>query len=400
MISLSKKNKLNYNYIKEIDCLDGLKMIEDRTIDMVYLDPPFYTQTIQKLTNKHGVEYSFPDKWKSVDEYIAYLEERLVEIKRIVKDDGNIFLHCDRNASHYIRVMLDRVFGVDNFRSEIIWTYKRWSNSKKGLLDSHQNIYHYSKTKEYKFNVLYTDYSPTTNIDQILQDRQRNEAGKTVYKTDDNGQIMFSNEKKGVPLSDVWDIPFLNPKAKERTGYPTQKPLELLERIVKISTNDGDIVLDPFCGSGTTLVAAKRLYRNYIGFDINKSAIEITKNRIQNPIKTTSKLLKKGKNFYDKKTDAEKQILSNFDCDIVQRNKGLDAILRKKINGSGVGIRIQKEDESLEDSLNYLKIAMKKKNFETSILIRTKHEENVKEDDSIILLDTFEGQIAKKKIDK
>ncbi len=395
MINLSQENKIDFNYVKEIDCLDGLKMIEDSTIDMVYLDPPFYTQTIQKLTNKDGVEYSFQDNWKSIDEYIDYLEERMFEIKRIVKNNGNIFVHCDRTASHYIRVMLDRVFGIDNFRSEIIWNYKRWSNSKKGLLDSHQNIYHYSKTKKYKFNIIYTDYSPTTNIDQILQDRERNELGKTVYKTDDNGQIMFQNEKKGVPLSDVWEIPFLNPKAKERTGYPTQKPLELLERIVKISTNEGDIILDPFCGSGTTLVAAKRLYRNYIGFDINPSAIEITKNRIKNPIKTTSTLLKKGKKFYDKKTDAEKQILSNFDCDIVQRNKGLDAILRKKINGSGVGIRIQKDYESLGDSLNYLKAAMKKKHFETSILIRTNHTDNVKIDDNIILLDTFETQIAK-----
>lgn len=389
-----RQSNIPINSINEIDCLDGMKMINDNSIDMIYLDPPFFTQTTQKLKDKNGIEYEFEDKWNSMEEYIDYLEQRLVEMRRILKDDGNIFVHCDRIASHYIRAMLDKVLGSENFRSEIIWSYRRWSNSKKGLLDSHQNIYYYSKTKAYKFNVLYTDYSVTTNIDQILQDRIRNEDGKIVYKTDDNGQIMFENEKKGVPLSDVWEIPFLNPKAKERVGYPTQKPLELLERIIKISSNEGDIILDPFCGSGTTLVAAKRLFRNYIGFDLNSSAVELSKKRIQNPIKSSSILLKKGKSFYETKTNYEKQILSNFDCDIVQRNKGLDAVLRKKINGSGVGIRIQKENESLEKSLKDLKIAMKKKNFNISILIRTNPDEKINIEDDIILIDTYEVQMG------
>ncbi|WP_294983689.1 site-specific DNA-methyltransferase [uncultured Fenollaria sp.] len=396
MIDLNNSYEIELNTINEMDCIDGLKMIYDNTIDMVYLDPPFYTQTIQRLKDKSGNEYSFDDKWESMDEYMNYLELRLKEIRRVMKSNANVFVHCDRTASHYIRLLLDKIFGADNFRNEIIWSYKRWSNSKKGLLEAHQNIYNYSKTNIFKFNKIYTDYSVTTNVDQILQDRMRNNLGKTVYKTDDNGQIMFENEKKGVPLSDVWEIPFLNPKAKERTGYPTQKPLELLERIVEISTDEGDVILDPFCGSGTSLVAAKRLYRNYIGFDINPSAIEISRNRIKNPIKTSSTLLKKGKDFYDKKNDKEKQILSNFDCHIVQRNSGLDAILCKKINGSGVGIRIQKKNEPLNVALKYLKIAMKKRNFDKSILIRTNHEDTVEHDDSIILIDTFDSQLKRK----
>lgn len=381
------------NSVYLIDCLQGLKKIDDNSIDMVYLDPPFFTQTTQKLRDKNGNEYSFDDKWISIEEYIGYLEERIIEIRRVLKEDGSIFFHCDRIASHYIRVMLDKVFGIDNFRSEIIWSYRRWSNSKNGLLDSHQNIYYYSKSNKYKFNKIYSDYSVTTNIDQILQDRVRNEHGKTVYKTDDNGQIMFLNQKKGVPLSDVWEIPFLNPKAKERTGYPTQKPLELLERIIEISTNEGDIVLDPFCGSGTTVVAAKRLYRKYIGFDINPSAIEITESRLKNPIKTISALLKNGKKYYDTKNQKEKQILSNFDCDIVQRNKGLDAILRNKLNGSNAGIRIQKENESLNNAMQELKNSMKKRNFTTSILVRTNYKDNIEYDESVILLDTYDAQI-------
>lgn len=158
-----------------------------------------------------------------------------------------------------MRIILDDEFGESNFRSEIIWAYKRWSNAKKGLLSGHQTIFFYSKTDNFKFNTMYTEYSPTTNVDQILQERVRNSAGKASYKYDKKGDIVIAKEKKGVPLSDVWEIPFLNPKARERTGYPTQKPVELLEKIIKISTDEGDSVFDPFCGSGTTLVAAKIL---------------------------------------------------------------------------------------------------------------------------------------------
>ena len=239
------------------DCLNVLKSLPDSAADMIYLDPPFYTQKKQSLSDSNGKLYEFSDVWSSKSDYLEYMRARLIEMKRVLKETGNIFLHCDTSAGHYLRVLLDDVFGECNFRSEIIWAYKRWSNSKKGLLQNHQTIYYYSKTKKYKFNTIYGAYSPTTNLDQILQERERNASGKTAYKRDENGDIVAAKEKKGVPISDVWEIPFLNPKAKERTGYPTQKPIELLERIIEISTDKGDTVLDPFCGSGTTLVGAK-----------------------------------------------------------------------------------------------------------------------------------------------
>ena len=144
-----------------------------------------------------------------------------------------------------MKIVLDEIFGVANFQSEIIWTYKRWSNSKKGLLNNHQSIFFYSKTKNFKFNTIYTDYSETTNVDQILQDRIRDEKGKSRYKVDENGRVVMGKAKKGVPLSDVWEIPYLNPKAKERVGYPTQKPIILLEQIIKLVTDENDVVLDP-----------------------------------------------------------------------------------------------------------------------------------------------------------
>lgn len=386
------------NTVYNEDCLQGLKQISDNSVDMVYLDPPFFTQKRQKLSNKDGKIFSFDDNWNSIDDYILFLKVRILEIKRILKDTGSIFVHCDKTASHYIRCILDEVFGYGMFQSEIIWTYKRWSNSKKGLLDGHQNIYFYSKTKNFKFNFKYTNYSVTTNLDQIFQDRVRNENGKTVYKLDEKGEVVSTNEKKGVPLSDTWDIPYLNPKAKERCGYPTQKPLNLLERIVEISTDENDLIIDPFCGSGTTLVAAKRLNRNFIGFDISKDACNLSNQRLVALIKSESEVLKKGKSAYENKNEKELAILKQFDCEVVQRNKGLDGILRKKIDNSLIGIKIQKETETLYDAYSLLEYAMKKRGFKKSILIKT-HDDildlNINNTESVIIIESYEYQLKK-----
>lgn len=351
------------------DCLSAFSKIETASIDMVYLDPPFFTQKKQSLKNSQGKEYEFSDIWGSRNEYIFFMRERLLEIKRILKESGTVFLHCDSTASHYLRVLLDEIFGEDNFRSEIIWSYKRWSNSKKGLLAGHQTIFLYSKTSKYKFNTIYCNYSPTTNLDQILQERVRNEDGKASYKRDMSGNIVIGKEKRGVPLSDVWEIPFLNPKAKERTGYPTQKPIELLERIIKISTDEGDIVLDPFCGSGTTLVAAKLLGRRYLGIDINPSAIDLCKNRLDAPTKTESTLLKIGSQAYLTKSEKELAVLQQFDCDIVQRNRGIDAILKKYYLGAPVAIKIQKPNETVTQAISLLAEAGIKKKCSFLVLI-------------------------------
>lgn len=334
------------------DCLEVMKSISDQSVDMIYLDPPFYTQKVQSLSDTNGIKYEFSDTWNSFDEYLNYMRLRIEEMKRILKSTGCIFLHCDVSASHHLRILLDDIFGTENFRSEIIWAYKRWSNSKKGLLSAHQNIFYYTKGNRYKFNILYSNYSVTTNVDQILQERERDSMGKVIYKRDEKGTIVAAKEKKGVPISDVWNIPLLNPKAKERTGYPTQKPIELLERIIKISTDEGDCVLDPFCGSGTTLVSAKLLGRNYIGIDINKDAVEISKRRLAEPYKTTSVLLKIGESAYKTKNEEEISILRQFECEIVQRNKGIDAILTKHYLDCPVAIRIQRNQEPFLDALS------------------------------------------------
>lgn len=262
------------------DCLTEMGSIDNSSIDLIYLDPPFFTERKHTLkTRDRTKEFSFDDIWGSNLSYGEFLYERIKLMKELLKESGSIFVHCDKSGEHIIRAILDNVFGPENFQSEIIWSYKRWSNSKKGLMPSHQNIYFYSRSKKFKFNTIYTTYSETTNIDQILQNRTRDEHNKSIYDIDENGKFKHGKEKKGVPLGDVWEIPYLNPKAKERVGYPTQKPILLLDRIIELVTNEDDIILDPFCGSGTTCVAAQLLNRNYIGIDKSEEAIELTKHK-------------------------------------------------------------------------------------------------------------------------
>ena len=380
------------------DCLNILREMDENTADMIYLDPPFFTQEKQKLvSSKTDKEYVFNDTWNSMDGYLSYMEERLTQCRRVLKETGSIFVHCDRNASHYLKVLLDKIFGASNFQSEIIWSYKRWSNSKKGLLNNHQVIFFYSKTSHFKFNRIYTDYSETTNIDQILQERVRNEKGKAVYKYNADGDIVIGQSKKGVPLSDVWEIPYLNPKAKERVGYPTQKPILLLEQILRLVTDEGDFVIDPFVGSGTTVVAAKMMQRKYLGIDILPAAVDLAKQRLESLVKTESFLLKKGKKAYQNLSDFQMDILKHFQAVPVQRNSGIDGFLKEYVDGRPVSIKIQKENESFEDAINKMIKAGNTKKCCFMILVRTHMDEQQKFlhnniPQNVIVIDSYELQ--------
>lgn len=352
------------------DCAVELEKIDANTVDMIYLDPPFFTQKDYISSDANNKYYMFTDKWNSLEDYLGLIEKVLFESKRILKNSGSIFLHCDKTASHHLRYLLDKVFGCKNFQSEIIWTYKRWSNSKKGLLNNHQNIYFYSKSNNFYFNTIMCDYSPSTNIDQIMQLRERSNSGKTIYKLDKQGQPIWAKNKKGVPLSDVWDIPFLNPKAKERTGYPTQKPVILLERIIEIASKEGDTILDPFCGSGTTLLAAIRKKRKFIGIDISADAIELSQKRLNENIVSQSELMNTGRNSFINKEERELSILKSISAIPVQRNKGIDGFINNLTN-TPIPVKIQKKDETLDDAAGLLIKATKNKNYDNLILIRT-----------------------------
>lgn len=245
------------------DNLQILKTIPSESIDLIYLDPPFFTQ-------RDFIE--FDDRFKNINYYIDWMVLRIVEMYRILKLSGNIYLHADWHAAHYLKIEMDKIFGYNNFQGEIIWHYGLGaSNGKKTFLKKHDNILYYSKTKNNIFNIQRGDITPQMKAKYCHEDEK--------------GKYMLSKNKKyylkgGKLLDDVWEIPSISPTSHERIGYPTQKPEKLLERIIKVSSNPNDIVLDPFAGSGTTLVVAEKLGRKWIGIDINPKSKEIINKRI------------------------------------------------------------------------------------------------------------------------
>lgn len=386
------------NQVYQGDCFDVLATLPDKCVHLVYLDPPFFTQKVQKLASRDLEVYQFDDVWDDIAHYITFLNTRLHQIHRVMRDDATLFFHCDRNASHHIRLLLDDVFGANQFLSEIIWTYKRWSNASRHLLPAHQTIFMVAKSQHYTFNPMYQAYSETTNLDQILQQRERNEHGKTVYAKDEQGNIILNGPKQGVPLSDVWEIPYLNPKATERTGYPTQKPLQLLERIIQLSSNEGDVILDPFCGSGTTLVAAHLYNRQFIGIDISEEAIQLSQRRLNNPQRSTSLLMQRGRKAYHNLPDDVVAILKILPVQLVQRNQGIDAIHNDFYDGKPILIRVQRQGEDLAHAGKKLAHAGKIKEAGLMILIRTHLSEQIGLFESqipseIIVIDTLESQL-------
>ena len=352
------------------DCLDILRNFDSDSVHLVYLDPPFFTQkTHRLLTKDRRREFSFDDVWSSHAEFADFLHARLKEIRRVMHPAGSLFFHCDRNASHIVRFLLEELFGAENFQSEIIWHYKRWSNSQKNFLPAHQTLFFFTKSDTFTFNTIYEDYSVATNVDQILQRRKRDAHGKSVYELDESGDFKPGGPKKGVPLSDVWQIPFLNPKAKERVGYPTQKPVLLLERIIQIASNENDLILDPFCGSGTTLVAATLLNRRSIGIDISRDAIEISRSRLAKPFRSESNLLKSGRDSYRSADQDALALLKGLDIVPVQRNKGIDAFLKDDLDGCPIPIRVQRPHETIPEAASLLYKAAKTKRARLMFLI-------------------------------
>jgi site-specific DNA-methyltransferase (adenine-specific) len=320
--------------------------MEPGTVDLAYLDPPFGTGRVHRLSPRdRTAAFEFEDVWESPEAYSAFLFERLVEVRRVLAATGAVFFHCGRDAGHVARSLLDRVFGPERFRSEIVWHYRRWSSGSGGLLPAHQTIHYYTKSDDFVFNTIWGEYSPTTNVDQLLQRRGRDAFARSVYERDEEGRPVPAGAKRGVPLSDVWDLPHLNPKARERTGYPTQKPLVLLERIVALASRPGDLVLDPFCGSGTALVAAVSMGRRAVGVDVSDRAVELARSRLERPVRSRSKLLERGRDAYRTADAASLGLLGGLDYAPVHRNSGVDAILCADTPDGPVLVRVQRRGE-------------------------------------------------------
>jgi DNA modification methylase len=273
--------ELNFTVNKLILCdnLEILKTFPDECIDLIYLDPPFFSnRNYEVIWGDKGEIRSFQDRWAGgMDHYIAWLYERVEQMHRILKPTGSIYLHCDWHADAYIRVyILDKIFGDKNFKNEIIWHYRRWTGKSKCFQKLHDTIFFYPKSNSYTFNEMYTNYTEGS-VDRKKQGvLHRFKKGYEPVLVSDS-----EIDEKGVRENDVWQIPFVAPSAKERIGYPTQKPEALLEHIIKASSNKGDVVLDPFVGGGTTIAVAEKLGRQWIGIDQSVQAIKVTEFRLE-----------------------------------------------------------------------------------------------------------------------
>jgi DNA modification methylase len=315
-------NELKTNVLYYGDNLEILRNREyfpDNCVDLIYLDPPFNSKKDYNILFKEngGVESeaqikAFADSWhwtqKAEDTYheivtkgplkvgkligalhdsignndvMAYLVMmtiRLVELHRVLKPAGSLYLHCDPTMSHYLKLVLDQVFGVMNFQNEIIWRYRRWPAKQRAFQRMHDVILCYLKARgqPHRWNQLYEELSPSS----VRQWKGKLRVDVTSEKGTRHSEI-GEKVSPGVPMSDVWEISQITAPYKEYLGYETQKPLALLERIIQASSNEGDVVLDPFCGCGTAVVAAQKLNRRWIGIDITHLAVALMRNRLK-----------------------------------------------------------------------------------------------------------------------
>ncbi|MCK4520268.1 restriction endonuclease [Candidatus Parcubacteria bacterium] len=251
------------------DNLEELAKLPKENVDLIYIDPPFFTHKQYEVVWGDEAEVrSYRDRWEGgVEHYIGWLKPRVQAMYEILKPTGSFYIHCDWHANAHIRIMLDEIFGPENFQNEIVWAYRIQGVGKKRWARKHDSIFFYSKTKNYIFN----------------PQKERLRYKKSFYdaKKDKEGYY------RDVYIRDIWDdINALISISKELEGYPTQKPEALLERIIKASSNKSDIVLDAFCGCGTTMAAAQKLGRRWIGIDISPTAIKIIERRLKKNLKT------------------------------------------------------------------------------------------------------------------
>lgn len=261
------------------DNLECLQTFNDEMFELVYIDPPFNTNKIQKRTtlkmekseegdrvgyggekykSEKVSEMSYSDKY---DNFLEFIKPRLLNIHRVLKPNGSLFFHIDWRESHYCKILLDEIFGRENFINEIIWAYDYGARSKKKYSTKHDTIFWYAKNKD----------SYIFNFDEVE---------RIPYMAP--GLVGKEKAEKGKTLTDCWWHTIVPTNGKEKTGYPTQKPMGILRRIIKVHTNEGDSVLDCFAGSGTTGDACLELNRNFILVDSNPEAIEVMKKRFQN----------------------------------------------------------------------------------------------------------------------
>lgn len=272
--------KLEPNRLFWGDNLHVMRQLPSESVDLIYIDPPFFSgRQYNVIFGDQNELRSFSDMWQGgMPGYLIWLNARLYEMKRLLTKKGSIYVHCDWHASHYIKTEMDKIFGYDHLVNEIIWWYRRWSNASKNYQRMHDVILFYKKTEKYQFNVQYQAYSQPDAIEETVRGVVD---GKLVRLRDEQGDyVKRTKENKGVPCHDVFDIQHIQPTAKERIGYPTQKPEKLLERIIIGGTDPGDVVADFFIGGGTTAAVAQRLGRRWMASDQSRVAVAVTADRL------------------------------------------------------------------------------------------------------------------------
>jgi DNA modification methylase len=302
------------------DNLDQLKKFPDGCVDLIYIDPPFNSnRNYEVFWGETKEKRSFEDRHASTQAYIDFMRPRCVELHRVLKKTGSFYYHCDWHASHYVKIMLDQIFSENLFQNEIIWCYKTRHFSKKHFSRKHDTIFFYTKSDNYVFNWndVVRPLSENTIKKYKHEDKKghyrlvgRGITGSPIRSAKDvdpkwektNPELVvrdYLEDKIGIPIEDYWGIDIINQASKERLGYPTQKPLPLLERIIKASSKPNDIVLDAFCGCGTALVAAENLGRQWIGIDISPTACRVMAKRLRDVcgMKEDEKLWRIGRGF-------------------------------------------------------------------------------------------------------
>lgn len=249
------------NKIIQGDNLEIMRQMADESVDLIVMDPPFNS----------GKDYkSFDDRWESMPEYLDFMFPRLTECHRLLKDTGSIYLHCDPTASHYLKVLaLDMIFGMKNFRNEIVWAYRSGGVSKNWFARKHDVILFYTKSDK------------NIHTFHVQKERSYSTNSPPGFKGVEKYQDEHGRWYTMASIRDIWDIDIIGRSSSERTNYPTQKPIKLYKRIIAASSNEGDLILDPFCGAGTSADAAQELDRRWIVIDQNPKAAKITEERLR-----------------------------------------------------------------------------------------------------------------------
>ena len=269
------------------DCLDWVPKVG--LFDFIYVDPPFNTGHSHSVRSDRGARANgnvmYQDSWGGIEGFCSMLEPRLRVLHAALNPTGSLWLHLDFRGIHEAKILTDGVFGKHNFRGEIIWVPGNGARGKKGLSVTHQTILVYSRGEEFTYNLDDPEVrEPYAETSRNMHFKSVDESGRHYRERVINGKAYRYYEDQGRRMGSVWTdcsaMKANTPLNSEATGYPTQKPLKLLDRVVRLGTNPGERVLDPMCGSGTTLMAAQKLGREWVGIDLNPFAISVAQQRL------------------------------------------------------------------------------------------------------------------------